>query len=133
MRNGTPEDHPNLTLLARIDLQDIASSKDVFTKDVVFHYFNPNLPDMQGDYVGLDGLRDFFTKIGGATKRTFKVNPVSATAVGDELVVTHTRNSLTINGAQIELDVAVVWRIVDGRITEIWDIPSAFGGVRMAH
>lgn len=131
MRNDKPEDHPNLALLNQINLQDIEGSKGVFTKDVVFHYFNPNLPEMQGDYVGLEGLRTFFTMIGGMTKGTFKVNPVSATAVGNELVVTHTRNSLTLNGAPIETDVVVVWRIIDGRIGEIWDIPSAYGGVRV--
>ena len=131
MRNNTLEDHPNLALLKQINLQDIASSKDVFTEDVVFHYFNPNLPEMQGDYVGLDGLRAFFTRIGGTSKGTFRVNPVSATAVGDELVMTHTRNTLTLDGTPIETDVAVIWRIVDGRIGEIWDIPSAYGGVRV--
>ena len=131
MRNNTLEDHPNLALLKQINLQDIASSKDVFTEDVVFHYFNPNLPEMQGDYVGLDGLRTFFTRIGGTSKGTFRINPVSATAVGDELVMTHTRNTLTLNGTPIETDVAVIWRIVDGRIGEIWDIPSAYGGVRV--
>ena len=47
-------------------------------------------------------------------------------AVGDELVVVQTRNSLTLEGQPITIDVVVVWRIVDGRITEVWDIPSAY-------
>ena len=29
-----------------------------------------------------------------------------------------------MEGRQIETDVVVVWRIVDGRISEAWDIPS---------
>ncbi|MEM7059934.1 MAG: nuclear transport factor 2 family protein [Pseudomonadota bacterium] len=129
MHDKLPEDHPNLALLKRINLHDIASSKEAFRDDVVFHYFNPSLPEMQGDYLGLDGLRAFFNKIGAATKGTFKVNPVSASAIGDELVVTHTRNSLTLDGRSLETDVVVVWRIVEGRIAEVWDIPSAFDGV----
>lgn len=132
MHSETFEDHPNLTLLKQINLQNIASSKDAFAEDVVLHYFNPRLPEMQGDYVGVLGLRSFFTKIGEKTKGNFKVIPVSAEAVGDELVVTQTQNNLTFDGAPIETDVVVVWRVVDGRISEIWDIPSAFGGVRAA-
>jgi predicted SnoaL-like aldol condensation-catalyzing enzyme len=27
---------------------------------------------------------------------------------------------------QLETDVVVVWRIVDGRIAEVWDIPSVY-------
>jgi predicted SnoaL-like aldol condensation-catalyzing enzyme len=83
---------------------------------------------MQGDYVGLEGLQTFFEKIGGRTDGTFKVNPISATAVGDELVVVHTKNTMIFEDQQIEIDVVAVWRIVDGRITEVWDIPSVFTG-----
>lgn len=122
------EEHPNISVLQRFDPRNIAGSADVLAEDVVFHYFNPKLPEMQGDYVGLEGLQTFFEKIGGRTDGTFKVNPISATAVGDELVVAHTKNTMIFEDQQIEIDVVVVWRIVDGRITEVWDIPSVFTG-----
>ena len=122
------EEHPNISVLKRFDPRNIAGSADVLAEDVVFHYFNPKLPEMQGDYVGLEGLKTFFEKIGGRTDGTFKVNPISATAVGDELVVAHTKNTMIFEDQQIEIDVVVVWRIVDGRITEVWDIPSVFTG-----
>lgn len=122
------KEHPNISVLKRFDPRNIAGSADVFAEDVVFHYFNPKLPEMQGDYVGLEGLQTFFEKIGGRTDGTFKVNPISATAVGDELVVAHTKNTMIFEDQQIEIDVVVVWRIVDGRITEVWDIPSVFTG-----
>ena len=115
-------DHPNIQLLNRLDLHDLASAKDLFAEDVVWHYFNPNLPEVQGDYVGLGGIRDFFQKIGGKTRGTFKVEPVSATAVGDELVVVHARDTLSFEGRPITLDVVVVWRFAGGRIVEVWDI-----------
>ena len=118
------KEHPNISVLKRFDPRNIAGSADVFAEDVVFHYFNPKLPEMQGDYVGLEGLQTFFEKIGGRTDGTFKVNPISATAVGDELVVVHTKNTMIFEDQQIEIDVVAVWRIVDGRITEVWDIPS---------
>ncbi len=81
-----------------------------------------NLPDMQGDYVCLDGVRSFFEAIRQKSRGTFKVQPVSTTAVGDELVVVQTRNTLTFQSHSTALDVVVVWRFVDGRIVEVWDI-----------
>ncbi|MEM8589707.1 MAG: nuclear transport factor 2 family protein [Pseudomonadota bacterium] len=118
--------HPNVALISRLDIHDIAASKDVFAEDAVFRYFNPLLPDLQGDYVGLAGIRAFFQKIGALSAGTFRIEPVSATAVGDELVVVHTRNSLTFDNQPITMDVVVVWRIVNGRVTEVWDIPSVY-------
>ncbi len=115
-------DHPNIQLMKQLDLRDLASAKDLFAEDVVWHYFNPNMPEVQGDYVGLDGIRSFFQTIGGKSRGTFKVEPVSATAVGDELVVVHARDTLTFQGQSITLDVVVVWRFAGGRIAEVWDI-----------
>ncbi len=77
---------------------------------------------MQGDYVGLSGLQDFFARLAKMTDGTFKVNPVSFTPIGDELVVLHSKNTMTSFGRQVEIDVVVVWRIVEGRIAEVWDI-----------
>ena len=118
------EEHPNITLLKKFDPANLAGAADVFSEDVIWHFFNPLLPDMQGDHVGRAGIRAFFEKMAELTRGTFKVNPVSVNAVGDELLVSQTRNTLTIEGRTIESDVVVVWRIVDGRITEVWDIPS---------
>ncbi|MGI9539564.1 MAG: nuclear transport factor 2 family protein [Miltoncostaeaceae bacterium] len=117
--------HPNISLLERLDLADLAGAADIFAEDVVFHYFNPSLPELQGDYIGLDGLKDFFGRIASLSAGTFVVEPISIEAVGDELVVTHTRNSLEIMARPIRIDVVVVWRVVEGRIAEVWDIPSA--------
>jgi ketosteroid isomerase-like protein len=120
------EEHPNIALLKRLDLGNLAGSANLFAEDFVWHYFNPLLPDIQGDYVGRSGLQVFFKTIAGLTKGTFKVNPVSVTAVGDELLVIQTKNTLILEDQQIETDVVVVWRIVDGRIAEVWDIPSVY-------
>ena len=118
------EQHPNLAVLMKINPKDLAASADAFAEDVVWHYFNPLLPDIQGDYVGLTGLKEFFRRLAEVSQGTFEVNPVSVNAVGDELVVMHTRNSLTLEGSKVETEVVVVWRIVEGRVTEVWDIPS---------
>jgi len=84
------------------------------------------LPELQGDYVGLTGIRTFFEKIASVSKGTFTVNPVTVTPVGNELVVVHSKNTMTLENETIETDVVVVWRFVDGRITEVWDIPSVY-------
>ncbi len=116
------DDHPNVALLKRLDLRNLAASKGLIAEDVVWHYANPNLPDLQGDHVGLDGVRAFFDAIAGKSGGTFRVDPVSVTPVGDELVVVQARNTLAIGGRSVAVDVVVVWRIVDGRVVEVWDI-----------
>ena len=118
--------HPNLAVMARLNPKDMAASENAFAPDVVFHYFNPRLPDLSGDYVGLAGIRELFNKLAEKSNGTFSVAPQSIQTIGDELVVTHTINSLTLEGDDIQTHVVVVWRIVDGMITEVWDIPSVF-------
>lgn len=120
------DEHPNLTVLSKLDIRDLNASATLFSDDFVWHYFNPNLPDVEGDYVGVEGLRKFFVIIAEKTGGTFKVEPISMTPFGEELVVIHTRNTMEFEDNPIALDVAVVWRIVDGKIAEGWDIPSAF-------
>ena len=119
-----PDEHPNIAVLKRFDPTNIAASADVFSEDVVFHYFNPALPDMQGDYAGRDQVLTFFATLAAKTDASFKVNPVSATAMGDELVVSHVKNTMSFPDRHIEVDAVVVWRILNGHIVEAWDIPA---------
>lgn len=114
--------HPNLALLQQLDLRNMSASAHLFAEDAVFHYFNPNLPDLQGDHVGPDGIRAFFEALAIKSHGTFRIEPVSAVPVGKELVVVQSRNSLTFDDRTVTVDVVVVWRIVDGRIVEVWDI-----------
>ena len=104
------EEHPNISLLKRLDRRDMAAAGDLFAPDVVWHYFNPKLPDMQGDYVGLSGIGAFLATLGARTGGTFKVKPVSATPVGDEMVAMQTRNTMTLEDQAVATDVVVVWR-----------------------
>lgn len=114
--------HPNITLLQRLDLHDMSASAHLFSEDAVFHYFNPNLPELQGDHVGPDGIGAFFEALGEMSRGTFRIEPVSIRPVGDELVVVQSRNTLSLEKRTVTLDVVVVWRIVSGRIVEVWDI-----------
>jgi len=116
----------NMAILQKFNPAKPAEAAEILAEDAIFHYFNPKLPELQGDYVGHEGFMDFFNKIGGRSKGTFKVNPISITPAGDELVVTHVKNSMTMDDQQLAFDAVVVWRIVDGKIKEAWDIPAVY-------
>ena len=116
----------NVDLLSKLDIKKLTNSSDLFAETFVWHFFNAKLPEVQGDYVGLNGLQTFFEKLAAITNGSFAVEPLSITPMGDELVVTHVRDRMTLEGQAIELDAVVVWRIVDGCIAEAWDIPSIY-------
>lgn len=118
--------HPNLVLLSQLDVHKLDASADLFAEGFIWHYFNPKLPDIEGDYVGVTGLKKFVQGLHGQTAGTFEVEPVNAIPIGDELIVVHVRNSMQYNGEFISIDAAVIWRIVDGQFAEAWDVPSAF-------
>ena len=117
-------EHPNISLLKRLDLRNLDSCADLFEPEFVWHYFNRVLPEMEGDYRGVGGLKAFFAKLAGDTSGTFRVEPLSVQAYGDELVVAHVRDHMTREGQSISLDALAIWRIVEGRIVEAWDIPA---------
>jgi uncharacterized protein len=104
--------------------RDPNSTAHLFAGNVVWHYFNPRLPELSGDYAGVAGLKDLFDRLVARSHGTFEIEPVSARAAGNELVVTHVRPKLELDDRRIETDAVVVWRIVDNLVTEIWDIPA---------
>ena len=119
----------NLSLLERLVNvlpNDLDSAQDLLADTFVWHYFNPALPEIAGDYQGLQGLRAFFEKLSVITQNTFDVKIHQVIPVGEELVVVHANPSMTFAGDSFELDAVVVWRIVGDRITEAWDIPAIY-------
>lgn len=89
------EDHPAIAVLRQFDPSDMAASAPLFAEDAVWHYFNPNLPELQGDHVGREAIGAFFAALAEKSRGTFRIEPVSATPVGPELVVVQSRNTLT--------------------------------------
>ena len=118
--------HPNIAVVKQFNPANISASIGMIAEDAIFHYYNPMLPDLQGDYIGRQGFMEFFEKIAGKSKGTFKVTPLSIAPMGNELVVTHVKNTMTLNDQQLEIDAVVVWRILDGKIKETWDIPAVY-------
>lgn len=118
--------HPNTQLLMKLNLRDLEGSAALFSDDFVWHFFNPKLPDVEGDYVGVDGLKAFFGAMAEKTEGSFSAQPVSVTPVGNELLVVHVRDTMDLEGTSLAIDAVVVWRIEDGKIAEAWDIPAVF-------
>lgn len=100
--------------------------KEFFADDFVWHYINLELPQLHGDYQGLEGLQEFFRKLGDLTDNTFSVRVQQAHAIGNEFVVVHACPSMTLDGSSFETDAVVVWRMVDQRFKEAWDIPGLY-------
>lgn len=95
-----------------------------FADDFVFHYINPQLPDLDGDHHGFDGMADLFAQLEHVSDTGFRNVPHSLTPYGDELLVAFATNTLSFGGAEIDVDAVVVWRVVAGQIQEAWDIPA---------
>ena len=116
--------HPNISVLKSFDIQDLDACRDVLADGFIWHYVNPHLPELHGDYHGFKGLKEFFTKLGGTSGGTFQRNHIETRAVADEFVVSQVCNRMTLKTGSIEVDAIVIWRIVDSKIAEAWDIPA---------
>ena len=116
--------HPNMSLMMKLDIQNLDACRDVFADNFIWHYFNPTLPELEGDHRGIEGLKGFFAKLNERGNSSFQVNVIDTRPVGDELVVIQVCNRMNLDGSSIEFDAVVVWRIVNSKIVEAWDIPA---------
>lgn len=126
---NTAISHPNLSILRELNIQNLDASRHIIADNFIWHYFNPRLPELHGDYYGIEGFKDFFVKLNEISNGSFQANVISRSVVGDELVIIQTCNRMALEafeGDTIEINVIVVWRIVDGKIVEGWDIPSVY-------
>lgn len=123
---NTAPSHPNLSLLEKLDIQNLDASTNIIAKNFIWHYYNPKLPGLQGDYHGIEGYKEFFAKLAEMSSSNLQVNVIDTQVVGDELIIVQTCNRLVHKGDTLEFDVVVVWRIVNGKIAEGWDIPSVY-------
>ena len=117
------KEHPNISILKKFNPANPNSLAEVLAEDFVWHYINPELSELEGDYLGLSGLTDFFQKLTGRTKGSFKVNPISIIPMGDERIITYVKDTMILKGKPMEIDAVVLWCIIDGQIKEAWDIP----------
>lgn len=95
-----------------------------FADDFVFHFFNAQLPDLDGDYHGFDGIAELFKRLDQLSESGFRQVYHSLTPCGDELLVAFVTNTVGFNGIEIDVDAVVVWRVFGGQVHEAWDIPA---------
>ena len=100
------------------------ADRELFAREAVFHFFNPYLPELVGDHHEFEGISSFFDRLREKSDTGFHNEPHSLTPFGDELVVAYVTNTVSFGGAAIDVDAVVVWRLFEGRIHEIWDIPA---------
>ena len=127
MSKPTAPAHPNLQLLERLGNHfphELDAVGELIGEDFVFHYVNSTIPELDGDYKGLAGLKSLFQNLGAITRGSFKTIDKQLIHCGDELVVSHATHEMTVDGRSFEVDAVVIWRIIDGRFSEAWDIPA---------
>ncbi|WP_209349478.1 nuclear transport factor 2 family protein [Pontixanthobacter sp. CEM42] len=128
---NTPETNvaffANLPAPTSPEIEQVRSS---FAEDFKWHYFNEGLPELNKTYHGFDGWMQFFKDLAEKTGGTFNVGMRNIHPIGDELVVVHALPNMTLDGMSLETDAAVVWRVVDGKIAEAWDIPGLNSAIR---
>jgi uncharacterized protein len=120
--------HPNEALVqdvgAAVISGNLTAAAHAMADDIVWHYFNPRLPDLAGEYQGAKEIQSLFEKLADKSDGTFTIEPVFLKAVGGELVVSHVRPKLVLGRQPVETDAVVIWRVQHGRIAEVWDIPA---------
>ena len=116
--------HPNMSTLMKLSIQNLDACSDIFADNFIWHYFNPRLSELEGDYYGIEGLKSFFAKLNKTSNSSFQVNVIDARPVGEELVITQVCNQMALDGDPFEFDAIVIWRVVNSKLTEGWDIPA---------
>ena len=122
MRNATTnhtktnKEHPNISILKKLDTCNLTRSANLFAEDFVWHSFNPKLFCLHSNCAGLKGFQSFLKKLQTLSNKTFQIEPVSITTIGDELVVTYVKDKMTLKNRGIEPDAVIIWRIVNDHI-----------------
>jgi len=110
--------------LVRIAITEPEKGWDTVAEGLVWH-FEAVGSELAGDYHGKDEvLANFFMKLVEITGGTFAVEYVSIWPAGDELVAVHYKVSMTVDEVSKAGDGVLVYRIIDGLVSEVFDIPS---------
>jgi uncharacterized protein len=129
----TASEHPNVVqvrdLFRAFGSTDPAEAHNIvldgFHPDAVWHVLG-NRDPLAGRYPNRSDLIErVFLPMYVASGYTWRVEPLSIFAAGDELVLVDMRESATIDGRTHEARVAVVLRLVDGKVVEGMRMPES--------
>jgi ketosteroid isomerase-like protein len=115
-------DHPNIELMRRYSAAlldgQAAAALPFFTEDLVLHI--PGRSPHAGTFHGQDAVLAYYTRLFRDTDGQLEVLGVDDHLASDDHAATLVRWRLTRGGRSIEVDRIALYRIVDGRIAEIW-------------
>jgi uncharacterized protein len=115
-------EHPNAVLLRRyvsaMQSGDTQAVLRFYTDDLVMHV--PGRSAHAGTYRGREAVLEYYTRIGRDTDGGFVVTGVHDILASDDHVAMLVGWRLSRGGRTIEIDRVVLYRLVDGRIAEIW-------------
>lgn len=100
--------HPNMSILMKLNIQNLDEGSNIFADNFIWHYFNPKLPELEGDHYDIEGLKSFFVKLSETSNSSFQVNVIDAHPAGEELVITQVYNQMALDGNTFEFDAVVI-------------------------
>jgi hypothetical protein len=68
------QEHPNMSLVRQFSesiFNNFEGAEEILDRDFVWHYVNPRVRRLEGDYRGLNGVRIFFKNLKNVTDNTF--------------------------------------------------------------
>ena len=70
--------HANMSVLAKLNFQDLDARGDLFAYNFIWHYFNSRLHELEGDDLGIKGLKTLFASLSEKSKSSFQWNLIDA-------------------------------------------------------
>jgi ketosteroid isomerase-like protein len=95
---------------------DMETLTDLLDEGVVWH--TPGRSSLAGDHQGRDATFAYFGQLGQGTGGSFQAELQNLLADDDGNVVGIQRNTGQRDGKQLDVDVCLVFKLEDGRVTE---------------
>ena len=99
---------------------DMAAVAAAYTDDVVQHF--PGHGQFGGDYTGKGAVFGWYGRIFEVSGGTFWIKPQSVVA-DDERGIAYNNVGAEVNGQRREWTNVEVYKLADGKITDIWTMP----------
>lgn len=115
-------DHPNIELMRRysaaLQAGQAATALPFYADDLVVHI--PGRSPHAGTFHGQDAVLAYYTRVFRDTDGRLDVLGVDDVLASDDHAAVLVRWRLTRGSRSIDVDRVVIYRIVDGRIAELW-------------
>jgi len=107
-------------------LGDLQWMEEHLSDDVTWHVAGHNR--FSGEYEGRDSVLDLFGRAREATEATLRFEPNDVVADAHHAVALGVGSAENASGQHVEFNFAMVFHVVDGKATEIWDLSEVGPG-----